>query len=48
MERTCTNVLELARWLEEQPQVARVFYPGLTSHPQHELARSGLINGRWV
>lgn len=30
--------LELARWLEAQPQVARVHYPGLPSHPQHELA----------
>ncbi len=30
--------LQLARWLEAQPQVARVYYPGLPSHPQHELA----------
>lgn len=30
--------LELARWLEAQPGVARVYYPGLPSHPQHELA----------
>lgn len=30
--------LELARWLEAQPAVARVYYPGLPSHPQHELA----------
>jgi O-succinylhomoserine sulfhydrylase len=30
--------LELARWLEKQPAVARVHYPGLPSHPQHELA----------
>jgi O-succinylhomoserine sulfhydrylase len=30
--------LELARWLEEQRAVARVFYPGLASHPQHALA----------
>jgi O-succinylhomoserine sulfhydrylase len=30
---------ELALWLEAQPQVARVYYPGLESHPQHELAR---------
>lgn len=29
---------ELARWLEAQPQVARVYYPGLPSHPQYELA----------
>jgi O-succinylhomoserine sulfhydrylase len=32
------NALILARWLEAQPQVERVFYPGLPSHPQHELA----------
>ncbi|MDB5862948.1 MAG: O-succinylhomoserine sulfhydrylase [Betaproteobacteria bacterium] len=30
--------LELARWLEEQPGVERVYYPGLPSHPQHALA----------
>lgn len=30
--------LALATWLEQQPQVERVYYPGLTSHPQHELA----------
>jgi O-succinylhomoserine sulfhydrylase len=30
--------LAVAQWLEAQPQVARVFYPGLPSHPQHELA----------
>ncbi|NKI93489.1 O-succinylhomoserine sulfhydrylase [Rhizobacter sp. SG703] len=32
------RALELAGWLERQPQVARVFYPGLRSHPQHALA----------
>jgi O-succinylhomoserine sulfhydrylase len=30
--------LELATWLEQQPKVARVYYPGLKSHPQHALA----------
>jgi O-succinylhomoserine sulfhydrylase len=30
--------LELARWLEQQPQIAKVHYPGLPSHPQHALA----------
>ncbi len=39
MERHCANALDLARWLEQQPQVKRVYYPGLASHPQHELAR---------
>jgi O-succinylhomoserine sulfhydrylase len=32
------RALELARWLEAQPRVARVHYPGLASHPQHALA----------
>ncbi len=32
------HALEIARWLETQSGVARVFYPGLPSHPQHELA----------
>lgn len=39
MERHCSNALALAQWLSEQPQVARVHYPGLESHPQHALAR---------
>jgi len=32
------SALVLARWLEQQPEVDRVYYPGLESHPQHELA----------
>ena len=39
MERHCSSALALAQWLESQPQVARVHYPGLASHPQHELAK---------
>jgi cystathionine gamma-lyase len=39
MERHCANALALAQWLEREPKVARVFYPGLESHPQHALAR---------
>jgi cystathionine gamma-lyase len=39
VERHCQNALELAFWLEAQPKVARVHYPGLASHPQHALAR---------
>lgn len=34
------NALQLAIWLQEQSGVARVYYPGLDSHPQHDLARS--------
>ncbi len=39
MERHCASALEIARWLERHPKVRRVFYPGLASHPQHELAQ---------
>ncbi|MDQ2068745.1 cystathionine gamma-synthase [Natronospira bacteriovora] len=39
MERHCQSALELARWLEARPEVEKVAYPGLESHPQHELAR---------
>jgi cystathionine gamma-lyase len=39
MERHNSNALALAGWLEKQPQVARVRYPGLASHPQHALAQ---------
>ena len=38
MERHCTNALSIAQWLESQPGVERVIYPGLASHPQHALA----------
>ncbi|MDI3381524.1 O-succinylhomoserine sulfhydrylase [Xenophilus aerolatus] len=44
----CENALAVARWLEAQAQVARVYYCGLPSHPQHELAmrqQSGLGGG---
>jgi len=39
MQRHCDNALALAQWLQQQPQVARVHYPGLETHPQHTLAR---------
>ena len=38
MDRHCENSLAIARWLERHPQVERVIYPGLESHPQHKLA----------
>ncbi|WP_310609664.1 O-succinylhomoserine sulfhydrylase [Limnohabitans sp.] len=38
MEAQCQRALEMAKWLEAHPKVARVYYPGLPSHPQHELA----------
>jgi cystathionine gamma-lyase len=39
MERHSASALILAAWLEQQPEVRAVFYPGLASHPQHALAR---------
>lgn len=39
LERSCANALALAQWLEHEPRVKRVFYPGLESHPQHALAK---------
>src|SRR5690606_28599981 len=39
MERHAANAMRIARWLEDHPAVERVIYPGLESHPQHELAR---------
>ncbi|MGA8148625.1 MAG: O-succinylhomoserine sulfhydrylase [Gallionellaceae bacterium] len=38
MDAHSANALQLATWLSAQPNVARVFYPGLASHPQHQLA----------
>jgi O-succinylhomoserine sulfhydrylase len=39
MRAHCDNAQRVAEWLEAQPQVERVHYPGLEAHPQHELAR---------
>lgn len=39
IDRTCSNALDLAHWLEAHPQVRKVYYPGLKAHPQHELAK---------
>jgi O-succinylhomoserine sulfhydrylase len=38
MRAQSAAALEIARWLEKHPRVSRVFYPGLASHPQHDLA----------
>jgi OAH/OAS sulfhydrylase len=45
VQRHVDNALELARWLEAQPQVTWVSYPGLESHPYHELAEKYLQHG---
>ena len=48
MARQCDNALEIARWLEEHPRIERVYYPGLPSHPQHELTgRLLAVPGRY-
>lgn len=38
MSRHCDNAMTIAQWLERHPAVSRVLYPGLKSHPQHDLA----------
>jgi cystathionine beta-lyase/cystathionine gamma-synthase len=38
------NAFAVARFLEQHPAVEQVFYPGLSSHPQHELAKSQMAN----
>lgn len=40
MDRHCANAMRVARFLESHPRVARAVYPGLESHPQHELAKT--------
>jgi cystathionine gamma-synthase/methionine-gamma-lyase len=39
MARHCANALAVARWLQGHPRIARVLYPGLPDHPQHDLAK---------
>lgn len=39
MRAHCENALELAQWLEQQPEVEHVYYTGLESHPQHAIAK---------
>lgn len=45
MQRACDSALTIARWLSTRKDVARVIYPGLPSHPQHELARRQMLGG---
>jgi cystathionine gamma-lyase len=45
MERHSSNALQLAQWLQAEPKVAKVHYPGLETHPQHALARRQMRNG---
>jgi O-succinylhomoserine sulfhydrylase len=39
MKAHCDSAFELAKWLEQQPNITKVHYPGLPSHAQHELAK---------
>lgn len=45
MQRHCENALKIAQFLEQHNKVEKVFYPGLTSHPQHNLAKKQMRNG---
>jgi len=45
MEKHCQNALQLAKFLEQQPQIQKVNYPFLASHPQHELAKKQMRHG---
>ena len=39
MREQCANALQVAHWLKDQPSIARVIYPGLPDHPNHDLAK---------
>lgn len=45
MQRACDSALAIAQWLSARPDVARVIYPGLPSHPQHDLAKRQMQGG---
>lgn len=45
VQRICDTTQQLAEWLEQHPQVSAVNYPGLPSHPYHDLAKEYLTNG---
>lgn len=39
VDRHCSNAMAIARWMEKNPKIEKVIYPGLESHPQHALAK---------
>ena len=45
MQRACDSALAIAKWLSTRKDVERVIYPGLPSHPQHELAKQQMLGG---
>lgn len=44
-QRSCENAMQIAKFLEKHPAVERVLYPGLASHPSHEIAKCQMTNG---
>jgi cystathionine beta-lyase/cystathionine gamma-synthase len=44
MDRHCANAIDLASWLKKQPQVDKVYYPGLADHPGHAVAVKQMRN----
>jgi methionine-gamma-lyase len=44
MQRICENAIQVARFLEQHPAVERVYYPGLESHPEHEIAKRQMLH----
>ena len=45
MQRHCENALHIAQWMERIPAITKVYYPGLASHPGHELAKKQMDHG---
>ncbi|MCQ2561868.1 MAG: aminotransferase class I/II-fold pyridoxal phosphate-dependent enzyme [Clostridia bacterium] len=45
MEATCANAMKVAKYLEKHPKIDRVYYPGLESHPSHEIAKKQMHGG---
>jgi cystathionine gamma-lyase len=45
MQRACDSALAIAKWLSTRKDVERVIYPGLPSHPQHDLAKRQMLGG---
>lgn len=45
MERHCQNAMKVAEYLEKHPKIDRVYYPGLPSHPTHEIAKKQMRGG---
>lgn len=44
VERSCKNAKKIAKYLQNHPKVGKVYYPGLKSHPHHELAKKQMLD----